>query len=96
MYYKKSDLLYIFGSLIILFLFVCVAMERKQLLCCFILLPFVHLPAPKKNKTRYTNADLKISLYVCVDIKTIPLKFHILNSKYSRVISREFDKFLKR
>ena len=59
---------------------------RKQLLFCFILLPFVHLPAPKKNKTKYTNVDLKISLYVCVDIKTILLKFHIFNSKYSRVI----------
>ena len=32
------------------------------------------------------NADLKISLYVCVQIKTIPRKFRILNPKYSRVI----------
>ena len=35
---------------------------------------------------RYTNADLKISLYVCVHIKTIPWKFHILNPKNSWVI----------
>ena len=28
---------------------------------------------------RYTNADLKISQYLCVDIKTIPWKFRILN-----------------
>ena len=30
----------------------------KQLLFCFILLPFVHLPAPKKNKT----CDIKVRL----------------------------------
>ena len=30
---------------------------------------------------RYTNADLKISLYVCVHIKTTPWKFCILNPK---------------
>ena len=35
---------------------------------------------------RYTNADLKISLYVCVYIKTIPSKFHIPNPKNSRFI----------
>ena len=35
---------------------------------------------------RYTNADLKISLYVSVHIKTIPWKFRILNPKNSRVI----------
>ena len=35
---------------------------------------------------RYTNADLKISLYVCVHKKKIPWKFCILNSKNSRVI----------
>ena len=67
---KKSDLLYIFGILFTLFLFVHVAMEQalfhvvnhliseilwrhifKQLLFCFILLPFLHLPAPRNNKT---------------------------------------------
>ena len=34
----------------------------------------------------YTNADLKISLYVCVHIKTIPWKFRIPNPKNSGVI----------
>ena len=34
----------------------------------------------------YTNADLKISLYVCVRIKTMPSKFRIPNPKNSRVI----------
>ena len=34
----------------------------------------------------YTNADLKISLYVCVHIKKLPWKFRILNPKNSRVI----------
>ena len=37
-------------------------------------------------KSRYTNADLKISLYVCVHIKRIPWKFRILNPQESRVI----------
>ena len=32
------------------------------------------------------NADLKISLYVCVQIKIISWKFHIPNPKNSRVI----------
>ena len=32
----------------------------KQLLFCFILLPFVHLPAPKKNKT----CDIKQKLFI--------------------------------
>ena len=35
---------------------------------------------------RYTNADLKTSLDVCVYIKTIPWKFCILNPRNSRVI----------
>ena len=35
---------------------------------------------------RYTNADLKISLYVCADIKTISWKFRFLNPKNSWVI----------
>ena len=34
----------------------------------------------------YTNAHLKISLYACVHIKTIPWKFRILNLKNSWVI----------
>ena len=34
---------------------------------------------------RYTNADLKISLYVCVNIKAIPSKFRIPNPKNYRV-----------
>ena len=32
------------------------------------------------------GADLKISLYVCIHVKTIPWKFRILNPKNSRVI----------
>ena len=35
---------------------------------------------------RYTNADLKISLYVCVHIKTISWKFRMLCHENSRVI----------
>ena len=39
------------------------------------------------NVERYnTSADLKISLYVLVYIKTLPWKFGILNPKNSRVI----------
>ena len=38
------------------------------------------------NNYRYTNADLKISLYVCVHIKLIPWKFRFLNPKNSRGI----------
>ena len=34
----------------------------------------------------YTNVDLKIFVYVCVHIKTLPWKFCILNPKNSRVI----------
>ena len=34
----------------------------------------------------YTNADLKISLYVCVHIKTIQWKFCMFNPKNSWVI----------
>ena len=40
----------------------------------------------KKTTYRYTNADLKISLYVCVHVKAIPWKFCILNPKSSQVI----------
>ena len=35
---------------------------------------------------RYTNADLKISLYVRVHIKLIPWKFRLLNPENSEVI----------
>ena len=59
-----SDLLYIFGGLYIPFLFVHVATEQAflsgQLLFCFILLPFVHLLAPKKSKT----CDIKQRLFI--------------------------------
>ena len=34
---------------------------------------------------RYTNADLKISLHVCLDIKTTPWTFRILNPEDSGV-----------
>ena len=34
----------------------------------------------------YNNADLKISLHVCVHLKVIFLKLHILNPKNSQVI----------
>ena len=59
-----SDLLYIFGGLYIRFLVVHVATELAflsgQLLFCFILLPFVHLLAPKKSKT----CDIKQRLFI--------------------------------
>ena len=35
---------------------------------------------------RYTKSDLKISLDVCVYVKTISWKFHFLNPRKSRVI----------
>ena len=54
----------------------------------------------KKSKSkislRYTNTDLEISLYVCVHVKPVPWKFHILNSKNYRVFAREVCKFLKK
>ena len=34
----------------------------------------------------HTNVHLKISLYICVHIKTVPWKILILNSRNSRVI----------
>ena len=43
---------------------------------------------PNFGYQRYTNADLKISLYVRVKIKTIPWKFCILNPNSSRDIYR--------
>ena len=79
MCYKKSDQLYIFGSLFILFLFVHMAMEQALLShpislylqnsvtshfqttsIFFIVLPFVHLPVPKKKKT----CDIKQKLFI--------------------------------
>ena len=42
---------------------------------------------------RYTNAGLKISLLLCVHIKTILWKFRILNPRNSLVICREVCKF---
>ena len=36
----------------------------KQLLFCFILLPFVHLPVPKKNKTCNINQKLFIQIFL--------------------------------
>ena len=38
------------------------------------------------NKLKGTNSELKISQHVWVHVKTIPLKFRILNSKNSRYI----------
>ena len=38
------------------------------------------------NFSSYTNADLKISLYVCIRVKIIPWKFRILNAKNARII----------
>ena len=50
-----------------------------------------HLDSSRKykfaeNSWSYTNADLKILSYVCVQIKTIQWKFCILSPKNSRVI----------
>ena len=39
-----------------------------------------------QNHLRYTNADLKIWLYVWVHVKAMPWKFHTLNPKNSQVI----------
>ena len=39
-----------------------------------------------RNCSRYTNADLKISLYVWVHIKTVTWKFRILNPRNSGII----------
>ena len=44
------------------------------------------IPVPCIYFFYYTNADLKISLYVCFHIKNIPWKFCILNPKSSRII----------
>ena len=40
----------------------------------------------KTGFQRYTNADLKTTLYVRVRIKNVPWKFSILNPMNSRVI----------
>ena len=37
-------------------------------------------------KGTYTNVDFKITLYICVRIKTIAWKFRTLNPKNIRVI----------
>ena len=39
-----------------------------------------------KKIYKWNNADLKISLYVCIDIKVLPWKFRIFNPKNSRAI----------
>ena len=50
-----------------------------------------------KNISRYTNADLKISIYVRLRVKAIPWKLGILNPNNSRVISPwSLFKFLKK
>ena len=38
---------------------------------------------------KYTNADLKISLYVCVHLKTIPENFAFLILRILQLFSRE-------
>ena len=50
---------------------------------------------PRYLLYRYANADLKISLYVPVRIKTIPWKFCILNPKNLGLFGREFVNFLR-
>ena len=37
-------------------------------------------------KLRYTNADMKISLYVLIHIEILPSKFRFLNSKNTQII----------
>ena len=44
---------------------------------------------------RYTNAGLKISLYVCVHIKTIPSKFRIPGQDLPSYLCLRFVNFLK-
>ena len=39
----------------------------------------LHLTMCDKEYQRYTNVDLKISVYVCIHRKAIPRKFRILN-----------------
>ena len=57
---------------------------------CFCVLIFSH------DHQRYTNSDLKIYLYVCVHIKTIPWKFRFLNPENPKLFACEVCKFLKK
>ena len=45
-------------------------------------------------KGTHTNADLKISLYVCVHMKTVPWKFRIRTLRIFELFAREVCKFL--
>ena len=47
---------------------------------------FLSISILKMIAERYTNADLKISLYIQIYIKIIPRKFCIFNRTNSRVI----------
>ena len=60
----------------------CFVISRKQLR------PF--------TPSRYTNAEMKISLYIQIHIKIIRSKFRILDRKNSRVIHRKIFIFLKK
>ena len=44
----------------------------------------------------YTNADLKISLYVRVHVKTHPQNFAFLILRFLELFTREICKFLKK
>ena len=48
-------------------------------------LAFGSLTVLSQVKKTYANADLKISLYVCVYLKTVPWKCRILDPENSRV-----------
>ena len=52
----------------------------KQVLFCFILLPFVYLPAPKKNK----NCDIKQKLYI--EIFLLKLLFSLLSIIFKQLL----------
>ena len=108
MCYKKSDLLYIFGSLFIPFssfmwqfnklcfhiVYHCIGrilwyLILKQLLFCFILLPFFHLLVPKKNKICGIKQKLYIYLKFFFGLLSIVLSYLslLLNSnKASKII----------
>ena len=43
--------------------------------------------------SRYTNADVKISLHVWIHLRIIPWKFYILNLNKSRVIYPQSSRF---
>ena len=99
-FYNIFHLLFFFSfhfSIVWFYLFNLIFNLRLRLVCTFNFLPkFIpqtillrEIITPWWNLSvtlRYINADLKISLYVCVHIKTIPCKFRILNPKNSRVI----------